>query len=75
MIAIANTFNPPLSLLGRLKDYYEDQEYFTLELKELMRELHQVHDKSGNKLQITLKLALLCELALLDNTTICVVAD
>ena len=65
MIAIANTFNPPLSLLGRLKDYYEGQEFFTLELKELKRELLEAYKKSNNELQILLKLALLCDLVLL----------
>ncbi len=75
IIEIAHSFNPPLLLIGRLKDYYKDEEFYISELSQLKTELLEVYKKSTGKLKIILKLELLCEMAILDNTTICVIAD
>jgi hypothetical protein len=75
ILEIAATSNPSLPLIGRLKDYYKDEEFYILELPELKNEMLEVYKKSNEKLKILQKLALLCDLALLYNTTICVLAD
>lgn len=72
---IAKTFNPPLSLIGRLEDYYKDEEFFTLELPALKEQLLKVYKKSDEKIKIIPRLILLCDLAILDNTTVCVDPD
>lgn len=75
IIKIADSFNPPLLLIGGLKRHYEDTEFYISELSQLKTELFEVYKKSTEKLKIILKLELLCEMAILDNTTICVIAD
>ena len=75
IIEIAHSFNPPLLLIERLKDYYKNEEFFLSELSELKKQLLEVYKKSTEKLKIILKLELLCEMAILDNTTIYVIAD
>ena len=75
IIDIAKNFNPPLALIGRLKDYYEDEQFYTMELDELKTQLNEVYKKSGEKIKVILKLVLLCDLAKLDNTSIDVFAD
>ena len=75
MIEVAKNFNPPLVLIDRLKDYYEDAEFFTSELNELKEQFLQVYKKSDEKLKIIQKLILLCDLAMLYNTSINVISD
>ena len=75
ILEIAKTFDPPLPLIGRLKDYYEEEEFWILELPQLKEELHKVYGKSDEKLKITQLLILLCDMAILYNTTICVIPD
>lgn len=75
IIEIANDFNPPLSLINKLKDYYKEEEFFTLELPELKVQLLDVYKKSNETIEIIPKLTLLCDLAVLYNTTICIIPD
>ncbi|MEP6616621.1 MAG: hypothetical protein ABJA57_08590 [Ginsengibacter sp.] len=64
-----------LTLIGRLNDYYKDEEFFILELPDIKDELQKVYKKSNEKIEIIPKLMLLCDLAVLYNTTICVIPD
>ena len=75
ILEISKTFNPPLSLISRLTDYYEDEEFFILELSELKQQLLEVYVKSEEKIKVIQKLMLLCDLAVLYNTTIKVISD
>jgi len=74
ILETANKFDSPLSLISRLKDYYEE-EFWILELPQLKDQLMEVYKSSGEEIDIIPKLMLLCDMAILYNTTICVIPD